>query len=92
MFSEGLDRVIFGEYTLLMKSIQPFFISYIIKGDSYRAIQKLNYFIEYIQKGDNIWQRLLKYFQKNQPIHLKDIPLLESSITETFIAKNNIFG
>ena len=88
MFSEGLDRFIFGNYTLLMKSVAPFFICYIFKGDSYYAHQKINYFIDHIQKEDDIWQNLLKSFQINQSIHLKDIPLLESLITETFITKN----
>lgn len=88
LFSEGLDRAIFGEYTLLMKSIPPFFISYIFKGDSYYAIQKVNYFIEKIQKEVSIWQKLLKSFQKNQYIHLNDVPLLESLISELFITKN----
>ncbi len=92
MFSEGLDRAIFGEYTLLMKSIPPFFISYIFKGDSYYALQKLKYFLENAQREDVIWQNLLKFFQANQSIHLKDIPLLESLITETFINKNTSFN
>jgi tetratricopeptide (TPR) repeat protein len=87
MFSEGLDRAIFGEYTLLLKSIPPFFISYIFKGDSYYAHQKINYFIDHIQNQDAIWQKLRKSFQASQSIHLKDIPLLESLITETFIKK-----
>jgi len=87
-FSEGLDRFIFGNYTLLLKSVAPFFICYIFKGDSYYAHQKINYFIDHIQKEDDIWQNLLKSFQINQSIHLKDIPLLESLITETFITKN----
>jgi tetratricopeptide (TPR) repeat protein len=92
MFSEGLDRAIFGEYTLLMKSVSPFFISYIFKGDSYHALQKLNCFTDQIQKEHIIWQNLLKFFQANQSIHLKDIPLLESLITETFINKNTTFN
>ena len=92
MFSEGLDRFIFGNYTLLMKSVAPFFICYIFKGDSYYAHQKINYFIDHIQKEDDIWQNLLKSFQINQSIHLKDIPLLESLITETFITKNVVFS
>ncbi len=71
-----------------MKSIPPFFISYIFKGDSYYAIQKVNYFIEKIQKEVSIWQKLLKSFQKNQYIHLNDVPLLESLISELFITKN----
>ncbi len=90
MFSEGLDRATFGEYTLLMKSIPPFFISYIFKGDSYYAHQKINYFVDNIQKEDAIWHYILKSFQVNQTIHLKDIPLLESLITEIFIIKSII--
>jgi len=92
MFSEGLDRAIFGEYTLLMKSIPPFFISYIFKGDSYYAHQKINYFVDNIQKEDAIWHYILKSFQVNQSIHLKDIPLLESLITEIFITKSTRFS
>jgi len=92
IFSEGLDRAIFGEYILLMKPISPFFISYIFKGDSYYALQKLNYFIDHIQKEDIIWQKLLKSFQMNQKVHLKDIPPLESLIGEIFITKKFVFN
>jgi len=88
-FSEGLDRAIFGEYTLLLKSIPPFFVSYIFKGNSYYALQKINSFIEQIKKEESIWQKLLKSFDINQTIHLKNIPLLESLITETFSTKTS---
>jgi len=90
IFSEGLDRAIFGEYTLLMKSIPPFFISYIFKGNSYYALQKINNFTDIIQKDDYIWKKLLMYFQANQTIQLKDVPLLDSLITETFLTKNPV--
>jgi len=92
MFSEGLDRAIFGEHTLLMKSVPPFFISYIFRGNSYYALKKLDYFIVKIQNQDEIWQNLLTNFQKNTTIQLKDDPLLESLITETFITKNLAFN
>ena len=88
MFSEGLNRAVFGEHTLLMKAIPPFFISYIFKGDSYYALQKLDYSEAQLEKEGEIWQNLLKSFQKNTTIQLKDDPLLESLITETFITKN----
>ena len=91
VFSEGLDRAMFGEYTLLMKSIPPFFISYIFRGDSYYAHQKIIYFMEHIQKEENLWQELLNSFQVHQTIHLKDSPLLDSLITEIFINKSIIF-
>ncbi|MFX0043821.1 MAG: tetratricopeptide repeat protein [Candidatus Hodarchaeota archaeon] len=90
MFSEGLDRAIFGEYTLLLKSIPPFFVSYIFKGDSYYAHQKINYFIDHVRKEDIIWQKLLKSLQTSQSINIKDIPLLESLITKTFITKTSV--
>lgn len=92
VFSEGLDRAIFGDYTLLMKSIPPFFISYIFKGDSYYALQRINYFVDHLQKKEDIWQNLLKSFQINQSIMLNDIPLLESLITEIFISKSIVLS
>jgi len=91
MFSEGLDRFIFGDYTLLMKSVAPFFICYIFKGESYYALQRIKYFVENVQK-EGLWQKLIKFFQSNRSIHLKDIPMLESLITETFINKSIVFS
>ncbi|MHA1234486.1 MAG: hypothetical protein ACTSQL_05300, partial [Promethearchaeota archaeon] len=90
-FSEDLDRFIFGNYTLLMKSVAPFFVCYVFKGESYYAIQRLRYFIEDVQK-EGIWQILIRLFQANRFIHLKDIPLLESLITETFINKSIVLS
>jgi len=87
MFSEGLDRASFGEYTLLMKSLTPFFICYIFRGDSYHATQKIKNFMENIHKKDEIWQKLLESFQGSKSVHLNDIPLLNSLIKETFIPK-----
>jgi len=87
MFSEGLDRAIFGDHTLVMKSISPFYVVYTFKGDSYYALKRVNYFIEKVQTEGDIWQKMLKYCHKNQMIHSKDIPLLDSLIIDTFINK-----
>ena len=88
MFSERLDRAKFGEYTLLIKSIPPFLVSYIFKGDSYYALQKINYFIDHIQKEESIWQNLMKSYQINKILYIKENPLLESLITDIFVKKN----
>ncbi|MFX1281417.1 MAG: tetratricopeptide repeat protein [Promethearchaeota archaeon] len=90
MFSEGLDRAVFGEYTLVMKSITPFYVSYIFKGDSYYALQKTDYFVHHIKKEGDIWQKLLNSYEVSKFVHLKDIPVLESLITETFTPKSLI--
>ncbi|NHJ19703.1 MAG: tetratricopeptide repeat protein [Candidatus Lokiarchaeota archaeon] len=87
MFSEGLDRAIFGDYTLVMKSVTPFFVSYIFKGNSYYALQKADNFIDTIKNNEQLWKKLLKYFQANQAIQLNDIPQLDSLINEVFITK-----
>ena len=90
-FSEGLDRFIFGNYTLLLKSVAPFFVCYVFEGESYYAHQRIKYFIENVQK-EGIWQNLIKLLQSNRSIHLNDVPLLESLITETFINKSIVFS
>jgi tetratricopeptide (TPR) repeat protein len=87
-FSEGLDRAVFGEYTLLMKSVPPFFIAYIFKGQSYYALQKMNSFIGNLQKNTDIWMKLLRYFRANQTIQLNDFSSLDSLITDTFLVEH----
>ena len=83
-FSEGLDRAIFGEHTLLMNSIPPFLMCYVYKGQSYSAQQKIRYFLDKLTGNKETWQAFEKYYQKNQEIQLKDIPSLEPLINEVF--------
>ncbi|MFX0011085.1 MAG: tetratricopeptide repeat protein [Candidatus Hermodarchaeota archaeon] len=89
VFSEGLDRAIFGQYTLLMMPLQPFLICYIFKGYSYFAHRKIERFLESIQNDELIWQSLQNFFQKNKSIQKYSVPSLESLITEIFIEEKN---
>ena len=91
VFSEGLDRFIFGNYTLLLKSVSPFFICYVFKGESYHALQRINYFVENVQK-EEMWQILINLTKTNRYIYLKDIPLLETLITEVFITRSIVIS
>ncbi|MFX1324553.1 MAG: tetratricopeptide repeat protein [Promethearchaeota archaeon] len=84
IFSGELDRASFGEHTLLINSITPFFICYIFKGQSYSAHHRLNYFLEKIKNDKEIWQVFEKYYNTNQEIQLDDIPSLEPLIKELF--------
>jgi tetratricopeptide (TPR) repeat protein len=85
MFSEGLDRAVFGEHTLLMKSLSPFFLTYIFKGDSYYAQIKVTNLVESIIDDKIIWKKLIRYFQANQKIEFNDIPALAALITKVFM-------
>ncbi len=87
VFSEGLDRAIFGQYTLLMMPIKPFLICYIFKGHSYFAHHKIKNFLDSIHNDSLIWQSLKKFYQKSKSIQINDIPSLESIVTEIFIEK-----
>ncbi len=92
MFSEGLDRASFGEHTLLMHSVPPFFMCYVFKGQSYSAQQKVIEFIDKIQTNDLIWHTFNKFNQANKEIQKKDIPSLEPLINEIFISKTRQFN
>jgi tetratricopeptide (TPR) repeat protein len=90
MLSEGLERAKFGEYTLLMKAVSPFLVCYLFKGQSYLAQQKLQSFVDKISNNYTVWQTFNKYYQANQEIQIKDIPILENLLTESFLSKSAI--
>ncbi|MHA1986400.1 MAG: tetratricopeptide repeat protein [Promethearchaeota archaeon] len=85
MFSEGLDRVIFGEHTILVNSLSPFFICYVFKGQSYSAQQRVGIFIDKIQNDKLTWETFNRFYQLNKEVQLTDIPTLESLIKEIFV-------
>ncbi|MFX1499535.1 MAG: tetratricopeptide repeat protein [Promethearchaeota archaeon] len=87
-FSEGLDRAIFGEYTLLMNFVSPFFICYIFKGPSYLAQKRLKFFINEIKNNKEIWDTFVKFYNSSMEIQSNNIPYLELLINDLFIDKN----
>ncbi|TXT62268.1 MAG: hypothetical protein BAJALOKI3v1_630005 [Promethearchaeota archaeon] len=84
LFSEGLDRAIFGDYTLIMNFISPFYIAYLFKGESYFAVQRMRKFTKELDKNNNIWKSLLKHHQKNKTVKLGDIAHLDSILKNIF--------
>lgn len=84
-FSQGLDRVKFGEDTLLMLSVNSFSVCYLYKGQSYLAKQKLGQFVETIQSNSSIWETLEKYYKSSQIVEVTDIPNLERLLTDIFM-------
>jgi len=87
MFSQGLDRAIFGEYTILMKSISPFIICYLFKGQSFLAQQRMKNFIDTIQSDQKIWETIKKYYKANRLIQETDIPSLDLLVKNMFIER-----
>ena len=89
VFSEGLDRAIFGEYTLLMMPLQPFLVCYIFKGQSYFAYHKIKKFLESLRSDKLIWRTLDKFLQKSKTVQINSIPSLESLVREIFVERKN---
>jgi len=87
MFSEGLDRASFGQYSILMKPTPPFLVCYLFKGQSYLAQHRIRHFVESIQNDSLLWETFNKFYQSNQVIESKDVPSLDPLITEIFIKK-----
>jgi tetratricopeptide (TPR) repeat protein len=84
-FSEELDRVKFGQYTVLMENIAEFSFCYLFKGQTYVAQKKFSNFTENFQKNTSMMQILNKYNHTSQVIELRDFPFLEGFIKEIFI-------
>jgi len=92
IFSKGLDRASFGEYTVILKSVPPFLVCYIFKGQSYQAQQKMRYFTESIVNEKKIWQTFHNFYKTNREVQLDDLPLLKHLITQVFIDKTISLG
>jgi hypothetical protein len=84
-FSKGLDRVKFGDDTLLLQTVDDFSIGYLYKGQTYPAKQKLTKFTEEIKNNASVWQTLEKFYQTSQVAELKDLPQIETLIKDIFI-------
>jgi tetratricopeptide (TPR) repeat protein len=88
IFSKGFDRAVFGDYAILMRSLDPFMISYIFKGQSYLAKQKFSKFSKKIKESKNIWKIILHSMKTGRFLRPKQIPDLEILVDEIFISKN----
>jgi hypothetical protein len=88
MLSEGLDRAKFGDYTLIMKSISPFLVFYLFKGQFYLPQHMMQSFVENIKNNEIIWKNFEIHYQRNQEIQLDDIPILDGLLTQIFLSNN----
>jgi tetratricopeptide (TPR) repeat protein len=85
LFSERLDRIKYGENTILIKPLENFSVCYLFKGQSYPALQKLTRFTEAITESSEIRQALNKSVKTSEMLELDRIPSLKTVIDEIFI-------
>jgi tetratricopeptide (TPR) repeat protein len=87
LFSKNLDRAKFDDYTILMEKLGSFSISYLFKGQTFLAKQKLIQFIEKIEDNESILATLTRFYETSQVAEVKDIPILGNLLTEIFVPK-----
>ncbi|KKK43594.1 MAG: hypothetical protein Lokiarch_25780 [Candidatus Lokiarchaeum sp. GC14_75] len=56
--------------TILINPVEPFLTCYVIKGQSYPALQKLTRFTEVIRENPEIWQALNKSVNTSEMLEL----------------------
>jgi len=88
LFSEGLDRASFGQFTLLMKPLSTFLVCYLFKGQTLSAQRKMKVFVENLEQNKQLLEKFNEYYKSNQVIKMEDLPSLNSLITEIFMQKN----
>ncbi len=88
LFSEGLDRASFGEFTLLMKPLLDFLVCYLFKGESFFADKKIQKFVKYLERDQRLLDKFNEFYKTNQVIGSEDLPVLNNLITQIFIDKN----
>jgi tetratricopeptide (TPR) repeat protein len=89
VFSEGLDRAKFGEYTIIISSYGKFLICYLFKGQSYYAKQKLGYFTDHVKTTPSVEQILNHFLKDFQTIQLEEYPILKELIIESFFTTDH---
>jgi len=84
IFSKSIDRIKIDENMILIKPIESFLVCYVIKGQSYPALQKLNRFSDAIKWKSDIWEALNKAVQTGETLDLTNPLSLGEVVNEIF--------
>jgi tetratricopeptide (TPR) repeat protein len=84
IFSKSIDRIKIGENTILINPVESFLACYVIKGQSYPALQKLARFSEAIKENSEIWEALNNSVKTSELLELDKPLALKEVITEIF--------
>ncbi|TFF87740.1 MAG: tetratricopeptide repeat protein [Promethearchaeota archaeon] len=90
LFSEGLDRAVFGKYMVIVKSFNSFSIFYLFKGQSYMATKRLDKFVENIVNSKELKRIFDRFYENHVFVELKKYPHLERIFNEIFIERSQL--
>ncbi|MHA2128456.1 MAG: tetratricopeptide repeat protein [Promethearchaeota archaeon] len=85
IFSESIDRIKIGENLILIDPVESFLVCYVIKGQSYLGLQKLNRFSKAIKNDPEIWEVLKRAVKTGEVLELDKPQSLGNLVNEIFI-------
>jgi len=83
----SIERIKHNEFTMLTKSFEPFLFCYIMKGQTYAAMQKLEGFVYSITSSVTISNQLLKVVKTSKPLNLESSKVIEDIAVNIFPSK-----
>ena len=88
LFSESIDRIKIGENIILINPIESFLVCYVIKGQSYLGLKKLNRFSTAIRDNTEIWETLKRAVKSGEELELDKPHSLGTIVNEIFSHSN----
>jgi tetratricopeptide (TPR) repeat protein len=84
LFAESIDRIKIGKNIILINPIEPFLVIYVIKGESYLGLQKLNRFSNAIKNDEEIWKTFNRALKTGEVLEFNNPPSLGEVVNEIF--------
>jgi tetratricopeptide (TPR) repeat protein len=84
IFSKSIDRIRVGENTILINPVESFLVCYVIRGQSFSALQKLSRFSDAIKWKTEIWDTLNRSIKTSEMLELNNPPSLGEVVNEIF--------
>lgn len=56
--SSSLDRISYGDHTIVVRVKEPFLFAYAFKGETYKATRKIEEYINSCKGDDDIWEQM----------------------------------
>jgi tetratricopeptide (TPR) repeat protein len=84
VFEKSIDRIMIDENKILINSVEQFLVCYVIKGQSYPGLQKLNRFSKAIKDNTEIWESLTRAAQTGEVLEIDKPQSLGIVVNEIF--------
>lgn len=87
IFSEMFDRVKFGEFSVLIKTVDSYSICYLFQGQTYSARLKLIHFSEFVKKDSTTLQILENAANMGRTINVNENASFKELLNNSFLSE-----